>query len=76
MNYWKEYINFYAFIHVIRIVYIIGFRIGNHEHTRCLGHYLVKGGYKEFEELACASTEPVIAEPEIAGGISLDGSYK
>jgi TAK1-binding protein 1 len=49
-----------------------GSRIGNQENTRCLGNYLVKGGYKEFDELACAISEPVIADPEINGGIFLD----
>ncbi|XP_059489069.1 TGF-beta-activated kinase 1 and MAP3K7-binding protein 1-like [Neocloeon triangulifer] len=49
-----------------------GSRLGNQENTRCLGNYLVKGGYKEFEELACAISEPVIADPEINGGIPLD----
>jgi TAK1-binding protein 1 len=36
----------------------------------------VKGGYKEFEELAPAITEPVIAEPEIHGGITIDESCR
>lgn len=49
-----------------------GSRLGNQEHTRCIGNYLVKGGYKDFEELACAIAEPVIAEPEVHGGIALD----
>nr|CAD7578901.1 unnamed protein product [Timema californicum] len=53
-----------------------GSHLGNQENTRCLGNYLVKGGYKEFEELADASTEPVIAEPEIHGGIVLDDSCR
>lgn len=53
-----------------------GSRLGNQETTRCLGNYLVKGGYKEFEELASATTEPIIAEPEIHGGIELDESCK
>lgn len=53
-----------------------GSRIGNQETTRCLGNYLVKGGYREFEELASATAEPVIAEPEIHGGIELDDSCK
>ena len=53
-----------------------GSHLGNQENTRCLGNYLVKGGYKEFEELASAAAEPVIAEPEIHGGIELDDSCK
>ncbi|KAL1138196.1 hypothetical protein AAG570_009888 [Ranatra chinensis] len=58
----------------LRIEKSHGFRLGNQENTRCLGNYLVKGGYKEFEELACATEEPVIAEPEIHGGIQIDES--
>ncbi|XP_015513997.1 TGF-beta-activated kinase 1 and MAP3K7-binding protein 1 [Neodiprion pinetum] len=53
-----------------------GSHLGNQENTRCLGNYLVKGGYREFEELASASTEPIIAEPEIHGGIELDDSCR
>lgn len=53
-----------------------GFRLGSQEHTRCLGHYLVKGGYVEFEELACARSEPVIADPEITGGIPLENCHR
>lgn len=49
-----------------------GSRLGNQEHTRCIGNYLVKGGYKDFEELTCAIAEPIIAEPEVHGGIVLD----
>ncbi|GLH04118.1 Probable protein phosphatase CG10417 [Gryllus bimaculatus] len=36
----------------------------------------VKGAYKEFEELTSAAGEPVIAEPEIHGGIPLDESCR
>ena len=36
----------------------------------------MKGGYKEFEELASATVEPIIAEPEIHGGIELDDSCR
>ncbi|XP_066582091.1 TGF-beta-activated kinase 1 and MAP3K7-binding protein 1-like [Prorops nasuta] len=53
-----------------------GSRLGNQENTRCIGNYLVKGGYREFEELASATAEPVIAEPEIYGGIELDSSCR
>ncbi|XP_022189236.2 TGF-beta-activated kinase 1 and MAP3K7-binding protein 1-like [Nilaparvata lugens] len=53
-----------------------GYRLGNQENTRCLGNYLVKGAYKEFEELAQASSEPITAEPEIHGGILLDESCR
>lgn len=50
--------------------------MGNQENTRCLGNYLVKGGYREFEELASATVEPIIAEPEIHGGIEIDDSCR
>ncbi|XP_076265929.1 TGF-beta-activated kinase 1 and MAP3K7-binding protein 1-like [Rhynchophorus ferrugineus] len=53
-----------------------GSRLGNQENTRCLGNYLVKGGYKDFEDLCVASQEPVIAEPDIHGGIVLDESCR
>lgn len=46
--------------------------MGNQENTRCLGNYLIKGGYKEFDDLKTATQEPVIAEPDIIGGIALD----
>lgn len=41
-----------------------------------MGNYLVKGGYKEYDELASAVAEPIIAEPEIHGGIELDDSCR
>ncbi|KAJ3642345.1 hypothetical protein Zmor_025140 [Zophobas morio] len=50
--------------------------LGNQENTRCLGNYLVKGGYKEFEDLSTATQEPVSAEPDIHGGIILDDSCR
>lgn len=53
-----------------------GSHLGNQENTRCLGNYLVKGGYREFEELTAATAEPIIAEPEIHGGIELDESCR
>ncbi|XP_014272296.1 TGF-beta-activated kinase 1 and MAP3K7-binding protein 1 isoform X1 [Halyomorpha halys] len=49
-------------------------RLGNQENTRCLGNYLVKRNYTEFEELNSAQEEPIIAEPELQGGIDLDDS--
>lgn len=42
-----------------------GAKFGNHELTRCIGNYFVKGGYKEFDILSLATSEPVIAEPHI-----------
>ncbi|XP_058793632.1 TGF-beta-activated kinase 1 and MAP3K7-binding protein 1-like [Phymastichus coffea] len=53
-----------------------GGHLGNQENTRCLGNYSVKGGYKEFKELFAAISEPIIAEPEIHGGIELDESCR
>ncbi|KAK4875764.1 hypothetical protein RN001_012186 [Aquatica leii] len=47
-------------------------RLGNQENTRCLGNYLIKGDYKEFDDLKMATQEPVISEPDIIGGIPLD----
>lgn len=53
-----------------------GSHLGNQENTRCLGNYLVKGGYREFEELTASRAEPIIAEPEIHGSIELDESCR
>lgn len=50
--------------------------LGNQENTRCLGNYLVKGDYKELEDLKTATQEPIIAEPDIHGGIPLDDSCR
>lgn len=50
--------------------------LGNQSNTRCLGNYLVKGCYKEFNDLTTAIQEPIIAEPDINGGIPLDDSCK
>ncbi|XP_018024349.1 TGF-beta-activated kinase 1 and MAP3K7-binding protein 1 [Hyalella azteca] len=44
---------------------IEGVRLGNHEITRCIGNYFLKGGYKEFDILSPASAEPVISVPHI-----------
>lgn len=51
-----------------------GYQLGNQKNTRCLGNYLVKGAYKEFEELSAAASEPITADPEIHGGVKLDNS--
>lgn len=51
-------------------------RLGNQENSRCIGNYLVKGGYKEMDELASSVSEPVIAEPQVHGGIPLDESCR
>ncbi|ODN06222.1 TGF-beta-activated kinase 1 and MAP3K7-binding protein 1, partial [Orchesella cincta] len=51
-------------------------RLGNQINTRCLGNYLVKGGYKEFDQLQNAGGEPVIATPEIHPGVTLDDSCR
>ncbi|GFQ63969.1 TGF-beta-activated kinase 1 and MAP3K7-binding protein 1 [Trichonephila clavata] len=44
--------------------------------TRCIGNYTVKGGYKEFDNLSEAQEEPIIAEPNIVGGIKIDEKCK
>lgn len=54
----------------------MGSRLGPLECTRCIGNYLVKGGYKDLEELTAAQSEPVISEPDIHGGIVLDASCR
>lgn len=46
------------------------------ESTRCLGNYLGKAGYKESEYLSAATSEPIIFQPEIIGGIPIDGSCR
>ncbi len=42
--------------------------------TRCLGDFPRKGGYKDSDVLSNATEEPVIADPELQGGIPLDSS--
>lgn len=37
---------------------------------------MVKGAYKEYEELSAATKDPIIAEPHVFGGISIDLSYR
>lgn len=61
---------------IIVTLFSLEHRIGNQENSRCLGNYLVKGGYKEIEELSSAVSEPIIAEPEVHGGIPLDESCR
>nr|CAH7721580.1 unnamed protein product [Callosobruchus chinensis] len=51
-------------------------RLGNQENSRCLGNYTVKAGYKDFEDLVVACQEPIISEPDIHGGITLDESCR
>lgn len=47
--------------------------IGDSPATRTIGNYRVKGGYRDNPDLRCASKEPVIADPDIVGGIKMDG---
>lgn len=58
------------------VCFVQGSHLGNQANTRCLGNYCVKGGYKDFEDLAKATQEPVIADPDIHGGIILDDSCR
>lgn len=50
--------------------------LGNQENTRCLGNYMVKGNYKEFEDICSATQEPIIAEPDIHGGLEVDDTFQ
>jgi len=45
-------------------------------YTRCLGYHKGKGGFRDEERLAAASDEPVLAEPEIHGGVALEPSFQ
>ena len=45
--------------------------LGSNNYTRCFGNYLVKGGYKETPQLVSCRDEPVIADPEIQGPITV-----
>jgi len=47
-------------------------RAGMNECTRCIGDYGVKGGYKENEALRAATSEPVIALPDVFGGYPIE----
>lgn len=52
-------------------------KLGNQENTRCIGNYMVKGGYRDFDTiLRDATEEPVIAEPEMCGGITIDDNCR
>ncbi|XP_035216027.1 TGF-beta-activated kinase 1 and MAP3K7-binding protein 1-like [Stegodyphus dumicola] len=51
-------------------------KVGLLNHTRCIGNYTVKGGYKEFDNFSEAEEEPIIAEPNIVGGIKIDEKCK
>ncbi|XP_049538137.1 TGF-beta-activated kinase 1 and MAP3K7-binding protein 1-like [Anopheles darlingi] len=44
--------------------------------TRCIGNYLGKAGYKDCNFLSSASTEPVIFEPEIVGGLQITSACR
>ncbi|XP_002735144.1 TGF-beta-activated kinase 1 and MAP3K7-binding protein 1-like [Saccoglossus kowalevskii] len=53
-----------------------GRKLGSHETTRSIGDYSVKGGYKDFDILSVAHSEPVIGDPEIIGGLPIDESCR
>lgn len=53
-----------------------GNKLGNQDNTRCIGNYMVKGGYKDFDILSSAMGEPVIAEPYICAGIAIDSTRR
>uniref|UniRef100_T1J677 TGF-beta-activated kinase 1 and MAP3K7-binding protein 1 n=1 Tax=Strigamia maritima TaxID=126957 RepID=T1J677_STRMM len=50
-------------------------KLGNQLNTRCLGNYTIKSEYKDFGPLSGATTEPVIAEPEVHGGLPIAESF-
>ncbi|XP_038064153.1 TGF-beta-activated kinase 1 and MAP3K7-binding protein 1-like isoform X2 [Patiria miniata] len=52
---------------------INGNQLGSSNTTRKIGDHSLKGGYKEHVMLSLAQSEPVIAEPEVIGGIPLNG---
>ncbi|KAH3872063.1 TGF-beta-activated kinase 1 and MAP3K7-binding protein 1-like [Dreissena polymorpha] len=49
-------------------------KIGTSDCTRCIGDFHTKGGYKDIDILSKAVREPVIAEPYVMGGISVDST--
>ncbi|GAB6027234.1 hypothetical protein CHUAL_001521 [Chamberlinius hualienensis] len=53
-----------------------GRTLGNHHNTRCIGNYSVKGGYKDFDILCSATSEPVTATPNICGGLAIDNTWR
>ncbi|CAG7731751.1 unnamed protein product [Allacma fusca] len=51
-------------------------RLGNQSNTRCLGNYLVKGGYKEVDCLSSSISDPVIPDPEVHPSVTLGVSSR
>ena len=45
-------------------------------YTRCLGLHKLKGGYKDVSPFENATDEPVLADPEIHGGIEIEASFQ
>ncbi|XP_063961415.1 TGF-beta-activated kinase 1 and MAP3K7-binding protein 1-like [Lytechinus pictus] len=45
--------------------------LGDKMATRTIGNHTVKGGYKENTLLCQASSEPILAEPDIIGGLDV-----
>eukprot|EP00117_Sycon_ciliatum_P045167 scpid57702/ scgid32497/ TGF-beta-activated kinase 1 and MAP3K7-binding protein 1; Mitogen-activated protein kinase kinase kinase 7-interacting protein 1; TGF-beta-activated kinase 1-binding protein 1 len=50
-------------------------RVGSHENTRSIGDYSMKGGYKEFEEIRQAVSEPLVAEPFIQRALPIQNNW-
>uniref|UniRef100_A0A914D0X8 PPM-type phosphatase domain-containing protein n=1 Tax=Acrobeloides nanus TaxID=290746 RepID=A0A914D0X8_9BILA len=44
--------------------------------TRCFGDYFRKGGYKENQLLKEATSEPIIVEPTVIGGVNMDDAFR
>jgi serine/threonine protein phosphatase PrpC len=51
-----------------------GKRMAGLEHTRSIGDYALKGGYKDFDIISMATSEPVVADPHVVGPIPLGQS--
>ncbi|XP_067936727.1 TGF-beta-activated kinase 1 and MAP3K7-binding protein 1-like [Watersipora subatra] len=49
-------------------------KFGQQLYTRCIGDYSVKGGYRDNEQMSAASSEPVIAEPDLEEPICIDST--
>ena len=57
--------------HFSTAVFFTRTHAGKFEFTRCIGDYMLKGGYKDNLLLKEAASEPVIATPDVYGGVSL-----
>lgn len=49
-------------------------KLGNSENTRCIGDYSVKEGHKDIDILKNATSDPVIATPDLCESYEIDNS--